>query len=180
MRKLKPYTYVLLHLFAERADLPTQRRGISFATYHPLLPMPSFPIYTLGYAQWSIDDVESVVDEYDAILADVRRSPHTTKPGFTRSELDARFENRYLHVPAFGNDNYKEGPVQLVDPEQGLAELRTVDRPPILMCGCQLPEHCHRSVVAALLADRLGNPVEHLRSPAERPQLYLFGNDMFS
>lgn len=142
--------------------------------------MPSLPIYTLGYAHWSIDDVESVLAEYDAVLVDIRRSPHTTKPGFDEAELNARFSERYVHVPAFGNDNYKGGSVQLVDPERGIDEIRREDRPPILMCGCQFPKQCHRSVVATLLADRLGGVVEHLRSPGERVQLELFGDDSSS
>lgn len=138
--------------------------------------MQPITIYTLGYARWSIDDVESVVDTLEAVLVDVRRSPRTTKPGFDKPALEARFGNRYVHVPALGNDNYKGGPIQIVDPERGRNEVRQLNHPPILMCGCASPQQCHRSTVATLLADQLGGTVKHLHPPTERVQLDLFGD----
>ena len=134
-------------------------------------------IYTLGYAQWSIDEVTTQIDALDAVLVDVRHSPHTTKPGFAKSDLEARFGDRYVHLPAFGNVNYQGGPIELADPEQGIQAIRELERPPVLMCGCRYPEHCHRSTVATLLANRLGGTVEHLRAPSERAQPGLFDED---
>jgi uncharacterized protein (DUF488 family) len=131
-------------------------------------------IYTLGYAQWSLDEVAAQLDALDAVLVDVRRSPHTTKPGFAKPDLEARFGDRYVHLPAFGNVNYKDGPVELADPEQGLTTLQGVQRPPVLMCGCQHPEQCHRSTVSRLVADQNGASVTHLRAPSERAQPGLF------
>ena len=135
--------------------------------------MPN-PIYTLGYAQWDIEEVEAQVKGLDAVLVDVRRSPNTTKPGFAKPDLQARFADRYVHLPAFGNVNYKDGPIELAAPDEGLQQIRALDRPPILMCGCQHPERCHRSVVAQRIADDLGGPIEHLQPPRERAQPDLF------
>lgn len=131
-------------------------------------------LYTLGYAQWTIDEVAAAIDAHSAVLVDVRRSPHTTKPGFDQEELETRFGERYLHLPAFGNVNYKEGPIELAAPEQGLRAVRALDRSPVLMCGCRDPSSCHRSTVAQFLSDRLDAPIEHLRAPTERAQPGLF------
>jgi uncharacterized protein (DUF488 family) len=108
------------------------------------------------------------------MLADVRHSPHTTKPGFSKPDLQARFGARYVHLSAFGNVNYQEGPIELADPDRGVQAIRALERPPVLMCGCRSPNSCHRSAVARLLTDRLGGQVEHLRAPSERTQPGLF------
>lgn len=131
-------------------------------------------IYTLGYAQWTTDEVAAHVNTLDAVLVDVRQSPHTTKPGFAKPELDARFSDRYGHLTAFGNANYQGGPIELADPVRGIKAIQALERPPMLMCGCRHPEQCHRSAVASLLADRLDATVKHLRAPIERAQPGLF------
>lgn len=131
-------------------------------------------IYTLGYAQWAIDEVETVVNTLDAGLVDIRHSPYTSKPGFTKAELRDRFPDRYLHLEAFGNVNYDGGPVELEDPEQGLEVISDLDLVPILMCGCKSENQCHRSTVASLIADRWTISVYHLRAPSERAQTSLF------
>jgi len=137
--------------------------------------MPS-PIYTLGYAQWTADEVDDQLQLLGAVLVDVRRSPQTTKPGFTKDELDARFGSRYVHVPAFGNVNYKEGPIELAQPKLGMATVQSLSRPPVLMCGCQAPAQCHRSTVATRLAEEWAVSVTHLRAPSERAQPGLFSD----
>jgi len=134
------------------------------------------PIYTLGYAQWSIEEVDEQIRTLGAILVDVRHSPHTTKPGFANPDLETRFDNRYVHLPAFGNVNYKDGPIELANPEKGVRAVRKLDRAPVLLCGCRDPEPCHRSTVAELVADRVGGSVNHLRAPSERAQPGLFND----
>ena len=136
--------------------------------------MPSISLYTLGYAQWTIDEVVLKIRSMRALLVDVRRSPHTTKPGFTRTALMERDRMHYVHVPEFGNVNYRAGPIQLADPEGGAEALRDVARSIVLMCGCQSPHDCHRSTVAAFLSSRWNLSVTHLRSPTEQPQPSLF------
>ncbi len=133
-------------------------------------------IYTLGYARWAVEDVKKQLQTLEATLVDVRHSPHTSKPGFSRDDLSARFGDRYLHVPAFGNVNYKDGPIEIARPEQGIEKMQGLERSPILMCGCQSPRTCHRSVIAELLADRTGASITHLRSPSERAEPTLFGD----
>lgn len=134
-------------------------------------------LYTLGYALWSIEDVESQVEDLDALLVDVRHSPHTSKPGFSKSELASRLGTDYLHVPGFGNSNYKGGSIKLADPEHGLRRLQPHEGPFILLCGCRNPKECHRSRVARMLQEHLGGSIIHLRAPTERAQPTLFSSD---
>lgn len=136
--------------------------------------MPPFRIYTLGYAHWSVEEVESELEARTAVLVDIRHVPATTKPGFSKSELNTQFDAQYVHVPGFGNVNYDGGPVELADSRRGTKEIRELEHPPVLMCGCQSPHHCHRSLVAELLADAMQGPIVHLRSPTERAQPSLF------
>lgn len=131
------------------------------------------PIYTLGYARWSVDEVGHTLETLDAALVDVRYNPSTSKPGFSRNELQARFPDRYLHVAAFGNVNYKGGPIQLADPERGLQRVEALNDRPVLMCGCRDPKSCHRSVVAERIAEE-GEPIKHLRAPSEPGQPNFF------
>ena len=133
-------------------------------------------IYTLGYARWTVEAVQAKVEDLDAVLVDVRQSPQSSKPGFSRSDLQARLDNRYVHFPAFGNVNYKEGPVELADPERGREQIERLDRAPVLTCGCQNPNQCHRSTVATLLSNALGASIEHLRAPGEAGQPTFFEN----
>lgn len=131
-------------------------------------------IYTLGYGNWTIDEVDDLLRDGTAVLLDVRHAPYTTKPGFSKEELAERFGERYRHVPAFGNVAYREERIELANPERGLQIVRAVEPPPILMCGCSNPRSCHRSVVATLLADHLGGTIEHLRPPTDRSEPTLF------
>lgn len=136
--------------------------------------MPSSVIYTLGYARWSSDQVERTLQKLGASLIDVRHSPQTSKPGFSATELERRFGKRYCPVPGFGNVNYKGGPIQLADFEDGIEMIRGVEEPLVLMCGCQSPKTCHRSIVAERLQDRRGGSIIHLQSPSKRSQPELF------
>lgn len=139
--------------------------------------MPTAPVYTLGYARWTIEEVEQKIEMLDATLVDIRYAPYTSKPGFSREALSSRFGFRYEYVHAFGNENYRGGPVKLVDPEQGLTHTRALDAPLVFLCGCQHPETCHRSTVATLIVEHEGGSVYHLRPPAEKAQKSLFEDD---
>jgi hypothetical protein len=73
-----------------------------------------------------------------------------------------------LHIPAFGNPNYKGGPIRLVDKAEGvrivaeLMESRTV----VLMCVCADHKSCHRSVAANAISEATGAETVHL-SPSD-------------
>lgn len=136
--------------------------------------MPLSKIYTLGYARWTVDQVAVAARELDGVLADIRHSPYTSKPGFSKEELRQRFRNRYVHIAGFGNVNYKEGPVELADFEKGLHRVRQLKRVPILLCGCRSATRCHRSTVALKIAEQCTVSVHHLTAPGDQAQ-----NDLF-
>jgi hypothetical protein len=47
-----------------------------------------------------------------------------------------------------GNRNYKGGPIEIVNLEAGVAEIRAAERPVLLLCVCSDPRICHRTFVA--------------------------------
>lgn len=139
--------------------------------------MQNTQVYTLGYARWTIEQVATTLQDLDGVLVDIRHAPYTSKPGFTKSELDARFRDRYRHLEAFGNVNYKDGPIKLANPERGLKVIRELHRVPILMCGCRSATECHRSTVAARIADQWPVSIHHLQAPNEGSQKHLFDDN---
>lgn len=157
-----------------RRLVPTTEYGLSPCNCPPVM---SSSIYTLGYAHWSAAEVERRLHDLDAWLADVRHSPHTTKPGFSKPELADRLGPRYAHVPEFGNVNYKDGPVELAAPDDGIDRIRTGGLPVVLMCGCASPAACHRQTVAELLCHRMGGTPTHLRAPDDGAQPDLFDDE---
>ena len=73
----------------------------------------------------------------------------------------------YQSVRSFGNKNYKQynKPIELADPDTGVEIVREIldgGKSVILVCYEEAPTACHRSIVATLLSETLGYPVEHL------------------
>lgn len=131
-------------------------------------------LFTLGYAQWSIEEEAACADKHDAVLIDVRHAPHTTKPGFSKGKRMERLGPRYQHVLGFGNINYESGPVELAAPEEGRSTVQAFEKPIILMCGCPSVTECHRSTVADILSSQMSSAPIHLRAPPARNQPDLF------
>lgn len=128
-----------------------------------------FTIYTLGYSGIRPENLRAVAESYDLVVLDVRLSPRSRRPEWTRGRLQALLGQRYLHLPALGNVNYKsQGPVQLADPEVGiaLAAQYLENQPVLLLCACRDVATCHRKVAAELLAQATGAEVIHW-SPAD-------------
>jgi hypothetical protein len=145
-------------------------------------------IYTLGYVGWKMDEIKAEVERLGAVLIDVRLSPRSRFPGWNKSAFEAALKVpcpftaalkvRYVHIPEFGNLNYKTGgPVRIFDYEIGQAVLASRFGQPyrttpaiILMCSCKDVSTCHRKEVADRLARAWNLEVEHLQAPArEKP-----------
>jgi hypothetical protein len=47
---------------------------------------------------------------------------------------------RYRHVGALDNRNYRGGPIQIADLEQGITAIAAHPRPVVLLCGCRDPQ----------------------------------------
>jgi uncharacterized protein (DUF488 family) len=125
-------------------------------------------IYTLGYAGWAPTTLCEHVLALDATLVDVRIAPTSKSPQWRREALQALLGERYRHLPDLGNRNaFNGGPVALRNPERAVALIAAliVRGPVVLLCGCADPQHCHRSVAAAFLAERLGAAVVHTPAP---------------
>jgi activating signal cointegrator 1 len=130
-------------------------------------------IYTAGYAGWAPAQLKATVDELGATLLDIRYSPVSRRPEWTREALRTLLGARYAHVPALGNRNYRAGgPIALAAPERALPTVaKALARGPvILLCACMHAEECHRTDAAAYLADQLGAPIEHLTPPPKEAQ----------
>ncbi|BCM88749.1 hypothetical protein IAD21_00591 [Abditibacteriota bacterium] len=115
------------------------------------------PIYTAGYGGHVARSLTLAARQLDALVVDIRHTPHSKNPGYDQKELIAALDSRYHHLPQLGNVNHaNDGGIQLKNVENGIrrvlemAHARTL----ILMCGCGDPVGCHRSHVAALLRSR--------------------------
>jgi hypothetical protein len=137
-------------------------------------------IYTVGYTGLPVEQLAQLVLRQQALLCDIRSSPHSRNPAYTQVALQARFRRRYRHVPALGNRHYrdKSRPIAIVDYHTGLqaiAELLQDWPAVILLCACADVQTCHRKGVGEQLAWDLGHRCVHQRlpRPSSTPQLTL-------
>jgi uncharacterized protein (DUF488 family) len=130
-------------------------------------------IYTLGYGGgWDHALVLRAIEAVDGILVDIRFKPSSRDPRWRQPALRRVFGERYLWLQAFGNENYKGGPVRLLDPDDGVARVAALlghGTPPILMCACRGWAGCHRRNAAELASSQLGVPVVHLEAMRFQP-----------
>jgi uncharacterized protein (DUF488 family) len=123
-------------------------------------------IYTIGYAGVPVEDIAAFVAHQQALLCDIRFSPHSRNPQYTQRQLQARFGECYQHVPALGNRHYRGGEISIVDYAQGEREIATYLQDwfaVVLLCVCADVQTCHRKRVAERLSLRLGYGCLHHR-----------------
>lgn len=105
----------------------------------------------------------ALVQAMDATLLDIRHVPWSKAPCWQKGSLQALLGDRYRHLPALGNANYRgqfgEG-YRIVDLRHGLEQVLCCERTPILLCGCEDYESCHRSYVALFLRGYVEDIVE--------------------
>jgi len=113
-------------------------------------------IFTWGYYGQQVSDAESLMTKHNAILVDIRLKPFSRfDPQWNQKQLEKRLGGRYVHLPEWGNLNYKgqlgQG-IMLADFGAGLAKLCALPATGvILMCVCKYGHKCHRATVADLL-----------------------------
>ena len=133
--------------------------------------------YTAGYQGRCPADLLARAEALGADVVDIRLSPCSQQPGWSKPELQDLFGACYQHVPALGNKNYKNKndkdkndksgcDIRLANVDLGLKILlsprrREAGRSAILLCGCRELVGCHRAVVAEALRER-GCHVEEL------------------
>jgi uncharacterized protein (DUF488 family) len=139
-------------------------------------------IYTIGYTGRTPEQILGILNEHDATLLDIRYNPRSRVPHWNKGPLSRTFGERYLHVPALGNVNYK-GTVEeisIADLPAGTEALRRFheqNRNVVLMCVCADVSTCHRKVVAEALAKAWGVGFCHLdhADPTAQSASGLFG-----
>ena len=144
------------------------------------------PVATIGYEATSVDEfLATLRDAKVELLVDVRAVASSRRPGYAKTRLAANLDGAgidYLHLrrlgtPADGRAAARSGRheemkrifrEQLATDEaqdelHALAELVRAGRRVCLLCFEADPAHCHRSIVAAALADLVPIRLEHLR-----------------
>ncbi|GAB2722765.1 hypothetical protein GCM10010442_50020 [Kitasatospora kifunensis] len=145
-------------------------------------PVPG--LWSTGYEGRTIDSfVAALVDSGVDAVADVRLTPISRKPGFSKSRLSAALADAdiaYLHLRSLGNPKDNRAPfwdgrvgeglaafadVMAAEPAlrelDELAEL-AVERSVAVLCFEQDERRCHRQAVLAELHRRTALPVSAL------------------
>ena len=120
-------------------------------------------LYTFGYSGRTPHELQTLAEQLNAVVVDIRFSPRSRSPDWSGGRLQKLLGDRYHHLPALGNRNYKGGPVEFVDLETGVVEVGQLLRqqPVILLCVCADVQRCHRLAAAEAIAARYGVIVEH-------------------
>lgn len=140
--------------------------------------------YTIGYEGRTIDIfVEKLKRKGITRLIDVRERPLSRKKGFSKNALRDRLETEgieYIHMPQLGSPSdirhdYKDGGSEIVFFEkykQYVRENRMDDvkdleryvseKPSVIMCFEDAYMHCHRRILAELVAEMSGFRPVHI------------------
>lgn len=121
------------------------------------------PLYTYGYTGRLPHQLRALAEHLEAVVVDIRFSPRSRIPDWTAGRLQHLLGERYHHLPALGNRNYKGGPIEFVDLEVGvvrIGELLT-EQPVILLCACADVRRCHRLAAAEAIAVRYSVTIQH-------------------
>lgn len=105
-------------------------------------------VYTTGYGGKKTGTILNLAKKYDAIILDIRYSPRSRNPDWSRKRMQERMGERYIHAHEFGNINYRGGPIRIVDYDAGKAIIEQSDKPVILVCVCKDAKTCHRTTIA--------------------------------
>lgn len=120
-------------------------------------------IYTTGYTGKRVEDLPDLLDRLDAVLADIRFSPHSRSLEWTYNYLTLLLKKRYRHVSALGNRAFREGKITIHNLELGIKILESRNENVVLLCACKDLHRCHRLIVAEELRKR-GFAVEEIEN----------------
>lgn len=128
-------------------------------------------LFTWGYQRRYLNDLQRLVVEYGIeAIVDVRANPNSRRPEWVKESLERAFSGRYRWIGWLGNKGYYGGAdgARLINEESGLMEFeafvkQTGARRVLLLCYEEDAAQCHRSIVAAAIANRIGTTrIEHL------------------
>ena len=118
-------------------------------------------LYHLGYQGRTPDTLlAALLERGIKTLCDVRLSPRSRVPHWNKGRLSASCKQagvRYAHVDALGNVLYREGGIELKDPELGMKELKALmaQGAVAVMCMCKSVSGCHRAEVLQLALEAI-------------------------
>jgi uncharacterized protein (DUF488 family) len=148
------------------------------------------PLATIGYQSATLDSfTRALRDARVELLVDIRAVASSRRPGFSKTKLAASVADAgidYLHLrplgtPADGRAAARAGHhgemraiflAHMSTPDaqsalEDLAQLVRSGRRVCLLCFEADPAHCHRSIVASMLAERLPLWITHLVPDAD-------------
>jgi uncharacterized protein (DUF488 family) len=146
------------------------------------------PVQTIGYEATTIGRVvQTLRDAGTELLIDVRAVASSRKPGFSKRQLAAALDEAgiaYVHLQGLGTPKPGRDAVRAGHPERmipiynehmrsdraqaELAQARGLARERRACLLCYERDHtmCHRRLVAELMTQQTGQPVEHLVPPS--------------
>jgi len=122
-------------------------------------------LYTIGYSGVKLPDFQQFAEDQNLVIVDTRFKPRSRVPQWNKGPLTRTLGDRYAHIEAFGNLNYKGGPIAIQDLPAGIIQVeRLLKRCDgiILMCVCADLATCHRRVVSEALEQHFGVQAVHL------------------
>lgn len=141
--------------------------------------MQPVSLFTIGYEDRNIDEFIARLRKNGVeTLIDVRETPASRKPGFSKSKLSQYLETaniKYLHVKALGSpkelrqeleeekdydrffDKYRKYLNTQIGVLKSLYRDTIVNESSCLMCLERDPHYCHRMVVAEKIKEVDGN-----------------------
>ncbi len=144
-------------------------------------------VFTIGYEGSRLADVVAALgDAGVTTLVDVREAPWSRRPEFAKRALGEAMaaagigyrHMKALGTPKAGRDAARAGDIatfhaifdaqlatEAAQTQLGEVEALVATERPCLMCYERDPERCHRSIVAARLAETTGLAVRHLVIP---------------
>jgi hypothetical protein len=136
-----------------------------------------YPLYTIGYSLWDWEALTDQLKQHRAILGDIRHQPRSHNATWRKETLQGQLKGRYIHLPEFGNQHYKDGVIALVNPDQGIAKLKHLlaISPVILMCACGNHRSCHRLEVAQRVEAEVTTMINNTVTPLIATHLYPTG-----
>lgn len=150
------------------------------------------PLLTIGYEAAQFDQVRDALREAGTrLLIDVRAIAASRRPGFSKRLLAGGLEEAgigYLHLrplgtPKDGRDAVRRGDVGAMQrifrahmqgdhSRAALAEVRAIaiETRACLLCFERDHAHCHRTLVAEMIAGETGQPIHHLLPAIALPE----------
>jgi uncharacterized protein (DUF488 family) len=125
-------------------------------------------LYTAGYNNWVDDDFFKTLRELneDYVVIDVRFSPFSKMPWWTKKALSNELGESYIHMGKLGNINYNSvnSLIKIADIEtcEKVIQIMNKGFVCILLCACDEYDKCHRKIVAEEIQKRTDCKIRQL------------------